>query len=122
MIQISGVESIEQALTKKLEQLLAAAGEAIPSEAHQLLAKAQQAVPRLTGELADSASVETQTINGSTVATVVYTDPKAAAVHEGFHWGHKDSGAKGYKWLERSLNESEAGFAERMAKALGGAL
>jgi hypothetical protein len=88
---------------------------AIPTEAHALMASANALVPVASGTLKASALVTSQVVDGRKVEAVAcYTDKKAAAVHEGIHWGIHFQGEPGFKWYERALSGFAQGFVDRM--------
>lgn len=113
---IEGGEELRRALRKVREEFMAECRQAIPEEAQALMAQAQAAAPRGSGTLA--ASAEVSKTKGGMKAAAAFLDEKAAAVHEGIHWGHRIEGTQGFKWYERILAGFEAGFVSRMAARL----
>ena len=70
-------------------QALADLRGAVQTEAAAILAQSQALVPRDTGTLSTSTFLDGPVLSGkrpSVIATCGYTDDKASAVHEGFHW------------------------------------
>lgn len=116
-MKIEGGEKLMAALNKKKDEFLQAMVDEIPNEANQLLAAAQVGVPSKSGTLAASAVVSTEVTKTRVESAVAYTDPKAAAVHEGIHWRHKFNTAH-RKWFERAFHAFESGFIERVAEKL----
>jgi hypothetical protein len=120
LMAMEGGAELRRALKKHEAEFLREMAEALPNEAQQLMAAANSLAPRASGALASSASVSSvvQEKRGRVRAVAAYTDEKAAAVHEGVHWGERIEGTRGFKWLERALNAFEGGFAQRIAERL----
>lgn len=117
----------EKALLGRLRGLpkafLAEMESSIPQEAQALMDQAQVLAPARTGTLKASAVVTHETKPSRVLAAAAYTDRKAAAVHEGIHWGVKREQDTRWhlehlKWFERALGPFAQGFVDRMAQAL----
>lgn len=119
-MSVEGGDALRKALTKKSAEVAREMELALPQEGAALMAQANALAPRATGELVASSSVTSAvTRKGAKVAVAAaYLDEKAAAVHEGVHWGKKIQGTRGFKWFERSLQGFQAGFIERIVARL----
>lgn len=120
LMKLHGGEQLRKALKKIEKEFLAELAVALPEEGNSLMAAANATAPRGTGTLAASSSVTTvvQEAKGRVRVAAAYLDEKAAAVHEGIHWGQKVEGTAGFKWFERALNSFEGGFVERIGARL----
>lgn len=118
LLQVKGVEELIRKLRWHKRAFIGELAQALPEEAKRLEAAAQQGVPRASGRLASSVAVVSEVQSNAVHVAVGYTDPKAAAVHEGIHWRRRVKDVHGFKWLERALNAFEQGFAERIAARL----
>ncbi len=120
LMSVEGGEALRKALTKKSAEVAREMALALPQEGAALMAQANALAPRATGELVGSSSVTSAvTRKGAKVAVAAaYLDEKAAAVHEGVHWGKKVQGTRGFKWFERALQGFQAGFIERIVARL----
>lgn len=120
LMRVEGGAQLKRALKKKREEFLREMAAALPDEGQALMAQANVAAPRASGTLVGSSSVTTveQRAKGRVRVAAAYLDPKAAAVHEGLHWGRHVPGTKGFKWYERTLAAFEGGFVERIAARL----
>lgn len=119
-LEVEGGEQLRRALKGKERQFLEEMAAALPEEGQKLMSAAVAAAPRLSGELASSSSVTSaKAKRGSRVkVAAAFLSEKAAAVHEGVHWGRHIKGTRGFKWYERVLNAFEGGFVERIASRL----
>lgn len=120
VLQLKGMEKLRRALKKQPERFFAEMAMALPAEAQALMGQANGAAPRKSGELAGSSSVTSvvQVRKGRVRVAAAYLDEKAAAVHEGVHWGAHIEGTRGFKFFERALNAFEGGFASRIVARL----
>lgn len=120
VLQLKGMEQLRRALKKQPERFIAEMARALPAEARALMGQANAAAPRVSGELAGSSSVTelVQVQKGRVRVAAAYLDEKAAAVHEGVHWGQHIEGTAGFKWFERALFAFEPGFGERIVARL----
>jgi len=120
LMSVEGGEALRKTLTKKSAEVAREMELALPQEGAALMAQANALAPRATGELVGSSSVTSAvTRKGAKVAVAAaYLDEKAAAVHEGVHWGKKIQGTRGFKWFERALQGFQAGFIERIVARL----
>lgn len=120
VMKLEGGEQLRKALRAKEREFLEEMAAALPEEGQKLMSAAAAAAPRDSGELAGSASVTSALTKKGTRVKVAaaFLDEKAAAVHEGVHWGHHIEGTRGFKWYERILNGFEGGFIERIATRL----
>lgn len=120
LMKLEGGEQLRRALKKKEKEFLRELATALPAEGQALMTSANAAAPRVRGELAGSSSVTSvvQEQKGRVRVAAAYLDEKAAAVHEGVHWGQKVEGTSGFKWYERALNAFEGGFVERIGARL----
>lgn len=120
VMRIEGGAELRRALKKHEAAFLREMAVALPVEAQQLMDTGNALAPRASGTLASSASVSSvvQEKRGRVRAVAAYTDEKAAAVHEGVHWGERIEGTRGFKFFERALNAFEGGFAQRIAARL----
>ena len=84
---------------------------AVREEAEANKEQAQARTPVKTGVLRDSAQV----ISDGNTAHIVYTAPYAAIVHEDLDAHHRNGEAK---FLERTMNDSVAGMAQRLAERI----
>jgi len=120
LMSLEGADELKRKLRKLEPQFLDAMKQELPREGESLRSAAQSLAPVAGGELRSSAVVATKVSKTRVAVLVGYTDEKAAAVHEGIHWGRFHPGTKGYKWLERALNTFAAGFTNRIAGVLRG--
>jgi hypothetical protein len=120
LMKVEGGDELRKALKKHEAAFLAEMAEALPVEAQALMAAANATAPRASGTLIASSSVSSvvQEKKGRVRAAAAYTDEKAAAVHEGLHWGVHIEGTRGFKWFERALNGFEGGFVDRIVSRL----
>lgn len=121
LMRLEGGAQLRRALKRQEQRFLAELATALPEEGTSLMASANAAAPRASGTLAASSSVThvVQAKKGRVRVAVAYLDEKAAAVHEGIHWGRKTAQqTKGFKWFERALGAFEPGFVERIAGRL----
>lgn len=120
LMKVEGGEQLRRALKRQEQRFIDEMAKAIPEEAAALMASANATAPRKSGALVASAVVSSalQPKRGSVKAAAAYTDEKAAAVHEGVHWGAHIENTRGFKWFERALNRFEPGFLERIAARL----
>lgn len=120
LMSVEGGEALRKALTKKSAEVAREMELALPHEGAALMAQANALAPRATGELVGSSSVTSAvTRKGAKVAVAAaYLDEKAAAVHEGVHWGKKIQGTRGFKWFERAFNAFQQGAVERIVTRL----
>lgn len=120
VLDIKGMAQLRRAVKKQPARFLAEMAVALPAEAQTLMAQATAVAPRSSGELAASASVTSvvQARKGRVRVAAAYLDDKAAAVHEGVHWGAHVEGTRGFKFFERTLNSFEGGFASRIVSRL----
>ncbi len=120
LVKLEGAEQLRKALKKKEKEFLAAMANGLPQEAQVLMQSANSAAPRLTGKLASSSSVTSsvQPEKGRVRVAAAYLDEKAAAVHEGVHWGRHIEGTSGFKWYEKAFNAFQAGFVQRIGDRL----
>jgi len=120
LMKMSGGEALRKALKKKEKEFFAAMANELPQEAQKLMQSANALAPRDTGELAGSSSVTSavQPEKGRVRVAAAYLDEKAAAVHEGVHFGRHIEGTRGFKFYERALNAFEGGFVERIGAKL----
>lgn len=102
LVRIEGGPELIKALKKIAPEFLRVATEAIQREGVTIESAAQLTVPRGTGALAASCVVSHQTGAKRSSTAVAYTLDRAAAVHEGVHWGHHHQ-TKGMKWFERAF-------------------
>lgn len=120
IMSIEGGADLLRSLRKKPREALALLAKVLPDEGENLMTAAAMAAPRGTGELAASASVTSlvQESKGVVRVAAAFTDEKAAAVHEGVHWGVHIEGTKGFKWYEHTTNAFAEGFVQRVAQDL----
>lgn len=120
LMSVEGGDELRRALQRKAEEVARELAVALPQEGTALMAEANALAPRSSGELVSSSSVTTAvTGKGKKVRVAAsYLDEKAAAVHEGVHWGKKIQGTRGFKWFERALNAFTPGFIERIVARL----
>lgn len=118
-LKLEGGEALRKALRSKEKEFLRELGAALPEEGNALMATANAAAPRESGQLAGSSSVTSvvQEDQGRVRVAAAYTDPKAAAVHEGVHGGHHVE-TKHMKWFEQALHAFETGFFSRIGARL----
>lgn len=119
-LEVKGLEQLKRELRKQKRAFFQKMAAALPVEAERLMAQANTAAPRASGELVGSANVSVvlQENKGRVRVAAAYLDEKAAAVHEGVHWGGYVEGTRGFKWYERAFNVFEIGFIERIAQRL----
>lgn len=119
-LEVKGLEQLKRELRKQKRAFFQEMAAALPVEAEKLMSQANTAAPRASGELVSSANVSVvlQESKGRVRVAAAYLDEKAAAVHEGVHWGGKVEGTRGFKWYERAFNAFEVGFIERIAQRL----
>ncbi len=120
LMKLEGGAALKRALKRQEKAFIRELASALPAEGEALMASANAAAPRASGELAGSSSVTSvvQESKGRVRVAAAYEDPKAAAVHEGVHWGQKIEGTSGFKWFERTLNAFEPGFVQRIGARL----
>jgi hypothetical protein len=120
ILSIEGGNELVKALKKKPREFLALLAQRLPAEGQALMNAANAAAPRRTGTLAGSSVVTSvvQEAKGVVRVAAAYTDEKAAAVHEGVHWGEHVEGTNGFKWFERATSKFEQGFVDRVAQDL----
>jgi hypothetical protein len=119
--QIAGVEDLQRALKQLGADLPAQLQPLLLAEAQALASIANAEVPRESGELAASSFTDSATTKTGAISVAGYTDPKAPAVHEGFHGGKKVS-LPNLFWLQRAANQFAPGFAGRIAAHIRSAL
>ncbi|MHB1065425.1 MAG: hypothetical protein ACYC1Z_13220 [Georgenia sp.] len=120
LMELEGGPALLRALRRQEKAFLDELANALPAEGQALMNSANAKAPRGSGTLAGSSSVTTEVneSKGRVRVAAAYLDEKAAAVHEGVHWGEKVEGTKGFKWYERVLNGFEAGFVSRIGARL----
>lgn len=120
LMAVEGGDALRKALQRKSAEVAREMEIALPQEGAALMAQANAIAPKATGELVASSSVTSAvTRKGQRVrVAAAYLDEKAAAVHEGVHWGKKIQGTRGFKWFERALNAFTPGFIERIVARL----
>lgn len=118
LASIEGGEELRRALKKHEARFLEVMREALPEEAEKVKSVATVEAPRGTGTLASSAALVKS--NGRTKVRVAvgFLDEKAAAVHEGIHWGHFVEGTTGFKWFEKAFARMQGGILERIVQRL----
>lgn len=119
-LEVRGLEELKRELRKQKRAFFEEMARALPEEGQSLMQQATAAAPKASGELAGSSllSVEVKDSKGSVRVAAAFTDDKAAAVHEGVHWGGFVAGTRGFKFYERVFNAFEVGFIERIAQRL----
>lgn len=120
---VSGADELKRRITGLSQAFLKEMEQAIPEEAKGLMAAANALAPRVSGKLIESSVVTSEVKSNKVLAAASYTDEKAAAVHEGVHWGLSRVKDPRYhldhlKWYERALNAFAPGFSERMVTRL----
>ena len=118
LMKLEGGEALRKALQRQEEAFLRELADTLPAEGQALMGAANAAAPRVSGTLVASSSVTSVVQKGRVRVAAAYLDEKAAAVHEGVHWGHHIEGTPHFKWYERVLNGFEGGFLERIASRL----
>lgn len=120
IMSIEGGGQLLKALRKKPKEFFALLAQRLPDEGENLAAAAAMAAPSVSGELASSASVTSvaQESKGVVRVAAAFLDEKAAAVHEGVHWGQHIEGTEGLKFFEKTANAFEQGFIERIGQNL----
>ena len=118
-LKLEGGDALRKALRAKEKEFLRELATALPEEGYALMGSANAAAPRSSGTLAASSSVTSvvQEDQGRVRVAAAYTDPKAAAVHEGVHWGQHFE-TKHMKWFEHALHAFETGFFSRIGARL----
>lgn len=119
LLKVDGGEELRKKLRQVPDLFIQEMAKALPEEAKNLGAEAQAGVPVEHGSLAASLAVKTSKKKTRISAAVGYTDHKAAAVHEGIHWAHRE-GAKepGFHWFLKAFTAFAGGFIERIAQRL----
>lgn len=118
LLGVEGGEQLVAKLRAKEREFLDSMAEQLPAEGEQLRSEANALAPVASGQLVSSSVVESEVKPSHVRTGIGYTDPKAPAVHEGIHWGHKIKAEHRRKWLERALHAFAGGFAERVAARL----
>lgn len=121
MSGLKGQAELFRALRKVEGKFLDELEKALPDEAERLMGDANALAPSVSGTLLASASVSSSTNAKRTKikAVAAYLDEKAAAVHEGIHWGRKTKKQqRGFKWFERAINGALSGTASRIVSRL----
>jgi hypothetical protein len=120
LMTVEGGDALKAALKKHQERFLAEMAEALPQEGQVLMTEANSSAPRASGALASSSSVTSvvQQSQGRVRVAAAYLDEKAAAVHEGVHWGQHIEGTKGFKWFEKAFHAFELGAMQRIVSRL----
>lgn len=98
---LKGGRELKRKLKEMQSKFLREMRRALPEEADKLMAQAS--APQVSGALEGSESVVSSSSKGKVDVAAGYTDRKAAAVHEGVHWGDKVEGTRGFKWFEREF-------------------
>jgi hypothetical protein len=116
--KVTGVDALGITLMKLEREWLQEMERGITAEAIDLMNQANTIAPEASGTLKASTVVSVEVESGVRVlANATYTDRKAAAVHEGIHWGirQKDREARPYfKWFERTWMGMAEGAVQRM--------
>jgi hypothetical protein len=126
LMKLEGAEKLRRELKRQEVRFFGEMARALPEEGEALMQAANAQAPRATGTLAASSSVTKEIDNSDRTVRVMaaYLDEKAAAVHEGIHWGVKVEDTKGFKWFERAKNAFEAGvvgrIGDRLRRIVGG--
>jgi hypothetical protein len=120
LFKIEGLDQLKRQLKKMKRQMFEEMKTALAEEAARLHGAAETQTPAASGELLMSLqrSSAVSPTKGSVQHVVAYTDEKAAAVHEGIHWGHKVEGTAGFKWFERTFNAFHPAAAQRIVGRL----
>lgn len=120
VMYLHGDEALKRQLRRQQQRFFEEMARALPEEAQALIGQANPAAPASSGALAASSSVTVveQQRRGRVRAAAAYLDEKAAAVHEGVHWGRFHPGTRGFKWLERVFGGFGAGALQRIALRL----
>lgn len=119
-LKIEGGAALKRELRKLAKQFLAVMHDELQAQGNALMASANAAAPRASGTLAASSLVTSvlQEKKGRARVAVAYLDEKAAAVHEGVHWGAHIEGTRGFKFFEKSFNAMEPQMIDAIAKRL----
>lgn len=116
--KVTGVDALGVTLKGLQREWLREMEAGITEEAVELMNKANAIAPQASGTLKASTVVAVEVEQGVRVlANATYTDKKAAAVHEGIHWGIRIKAAEGrpyFKWLERTVGTFAQGFVDRI--------
>lgn len=116
--KVTGVDALGITLRKLEREWLQEMEAGITAEAVNLMNEANARAPQASGKLKASTVVAVEVEQGVRVlANATYTDRKAAAVHEGIHWGIRQKDAAGrpyFKWLERTWMGRAEGAVQRM--------
>lgn len=118
---LHGEKELMRALNRKRDQFLDVMRVGLQEEAARLLGAAESTTPTASGKLLTSLKLSSadQPTKGRVRFAVAYTDEKAAAVHEGVHWGQKvDHETGGFKWFEKAFNAWEPGAVDRILARL----
>lgn len=125
--QVEGADELRRNLRKFEKRFLEEMEQVLPREVETLMTQARHEAPARSGELRASASItsDMKPKRGRFRVVGAYLDEKAAAVHEGIHWGKKvEGGTKGMKWFERVANawapESAKRVVARLRALVGG--
>lgn len=120
VMKLEGGDALRKALKKRPQEFLAEMDAALTEETARLRGAAESETPAASGTLLMSLTTSSakQPAKGRLRFAVAYTDDKAAAVHEGVHWGKHFEGTRGFKWFERVFNAFEQGFVQRVADRL----
>jgi hypothetical protein len=120
LMKVEGGEELRRRLLKFQKQMIDAMERELPAEGRKLEAASNALAPRASGELKASSSV-TDHVNAKRTkvrVAVAYLLERAAAVHEGVHWGQKVKGTRGFKWMERATNAWKPEAVSRIVEAL----
>lgn len=118
---LNGEKELMRNLRRVRDRFLDEMRVGLQEEAARLHGAAEATTPSASGKLLMSLKTTSadQPSKGRVRFAVAYTDEKAAAVHEGIHWGHKvDHETGGFKWFEKAFNAWEPGATQRIIARL----
>jgi hypothetical protein len=118
VFKFEGGEQLRRELKRVEGAFIAAMGEALVAEAQAVKTMGAEAAPRITGGLAGTAKVSVSKRENRIEAAAGFTNPNAAAIHEGVHWGHKSRETRGFHWYRRVFESWQPQATERIIARL----
>jgi hypothetical protein len=115
--KFEGGEELRRALKGIERKFLDTMAKAIDEEAHKVMAAGIASAPKLSGELASATNVVVSRSRGQVQGAASFLKDRAAAVHEGVHWGRKIP-TKGFHWFANAALDWEPAAAKRIVQRL----
>lgn len=119
MLKVEGWNEVRKKLRSMRGLFLQEMDATMAEGARIVQQQSNAAAPVASGTLVSSATIQHEKKADFISYGMGYTDEKAAAVHEGIHWGHKfGKKERGFQWLMRVMEEFAPSYIEHVAMRL----